>query len=95
VASENEGISAISVDRLLGTLLARNDETQRQLIKIEASLERIANQHDTVLARIAALELRNAEQSGGMRMLLLFSGGAATLGGIFATLVGKFWPNWG
>lgn len=80
-----------NIDRLLGTLLAKTEEQQRQLLKIEVSLERVANQHDAVLARIAALELRNAEQSGGTRMLLLLSGGAATLGGIFASLVAKMW----
>jgi hypothetical protein len=80
-----------NIDRLLGTLIAKSEEQARQLVKIEISLERVANQHDAVLARVAAIELRNAEQVGGVRMLLLLSGGAATLGGILASLAAKIW----
>ena len=80
-----------NIERVLGSLLARSDEQQRQLGKIELSLDRIVNQHDLVLKRVVTIELSNASQTGGTRMLLLLSGGAATLGGIFATLVNKLW----
>jgi len=80
-----------NIERVLGSLLARSDEQQRQLGKIEVSLDRILNQHDHVLKRVAVIELLNASSTGGTRMLLLLSGGAATLGGIFATLVNKLW----
>ena len=81
-----------SLGILIGQLLARGDETQRQLGKIEGTLARIADHHDLVIARVAILEIHNAEQTGGTRMLLLLSGAAATLGGIAATIIGKVWP---
>ena len=80
-----------NIERVLGSLLARSDEQQRQLGKIEVSLDRVLNHHDLVLKRVAIIELSNASHTGGTRMLLLLSGGAATLGGIFATLVNKLW----
>ena len=80
-----------NVERVLGSLLARSDEQQRQLGKIEHSLERIVGQHDLIMKRVVAMEVANASSSGGHRMLLLLSGAAATLGGIFATLVNKLW----
>ena len=80
-----------SLERILGVLLAKTDAQARQLGKIEASIERVATQHDQTLARVATLELKNAEHSGGVKMILLMSGFAATLGGIFASVISKVW----
>ena len=83
-----------NLDRLIGRLLARGDETQRQLMKLEDTLGRIANHHDLILARVFALEMRNAEQKGGAKMLFILSGFAATLGGIVTSFIVKMWPQY-
>jgi hypothetical protein len=81
-----------STHNTLDLLFAHLDQ---RLGRIEASIDRLAESHDSrsrsVELRVAALELKSASQSDGMRMLLGVAGGAATVGGIVAHLVGKIW----
>lgn len=79
-----------NTDQLLGKLIARTDRMAEDVHEIKSALENHANR---IEARVASLELRNAETTGGTRMLLMLSGGAATIGGIVAHFVGKVWPS--
>jgi hypothetical protein len=67
----------------------------QRLSRIEISIDKLGDSHDarakSLEIRVAALELRAATQAGGNKMLTAVAAGAATIGGIVAHLVGKFW----
>jgi hypothetical protein len=88
-------------NQLLGKLLERTDSLISDVrdIKLElgSNASSIRNELAQVAirteARLAALELRNAEAKGGTKMMMMFGGAAATVGGIVASIIDKVWPT--
>ena len=77
-----------STDRLLGKLLNQTETIERDIRDIKSAQNRMASDLE---ARIGKLEMDYASASGGMRMLILLCGAAATIGGLVAGMFGKFW----
>jgi hypothetical protein len=77
-------------DQLLGQLLARTDNLANDVHEIKGMIEVRADRIET---RVATLELKHAESAGGTKMMLMFGGAAATVGGLVSTFIGKIWPT--
>ena len=75
-------------NQLLGKLLERTDNLIEDVGDIKKEL--VTNAIRTE-ARLVALELKNAEAQGGTKMMMLFGGAAATIGGIVSHFAGKIW----
>ena len=79
-----------NTERLLGRILAQIENIERDLQDIKGSHDKTADGHER---RLGLLELRYAEASGGMRMLVLLCGAAATVGGFVATGISRLWGH--
>jgi len=82
-----------STAQLLGTLIERTESLGREMHSISLKLDNsdINNNHrmHDIEKRIASLELRWAETTGGTKMAALVFGAAATIGGLVATFAGS------
>ena len=79
-----------NTDHLLGKLNERTENLAKDVHDIKNLIQDHAS---TMNDRLKALELRNAEASGGIKMMVMFGGAAATIGGIIASFIVKIWPN--
>jgi hypothetical protein len=75
--------------QLLGRLIERTEYLIKDIQGFKGELAASAIRTE---ARLIALELKSAENSGGTKMLITFGTVAATIGGLIATIVGKMWP---
>lgn len=89
----------LSTDRLIGTLIERTEQMGRELHAISTKLDSISTHHESrvavVEARVTALEMKWAGRDGSNKMAALVFGGAATIGGIIATLAGHIFKAFG
>ena len=79
-----------NTERLLGRILAQIENIERNQRDIKERQIKTADDHER---RLGLLELRYAEASGGMRMLILLCGAAATVGGFVATGISRLWGH--
>jgi hypothetical protein len=82
-------IDSETTHQLLGRLIERTEYLIKDIQGFKGELAANAIRTE---ARLIALELKSAEYAGGTRMLLMFGGIAATVGGLVATLITKLWP---
>lgn len=75
---------------MLGKLVERTEHMAQDVHEIKAALETHAVK---IEARVASLELKAAEATGGTKMMMIFGGAAATVGGLVASVAGKVWPG--
>lgn len=77
-----------NIDRLLGKLNERTEIMARDIRDVK---DIIRDTHEDHAGRLKSLEIRAAESNGGVKMLAGLLTISASVGGLIATFIAKFW----
>ena len=85
-------VNGADIQRLLGALTAQYQSLSMQLVRIEAVVNKVSDKHDSLITRVAALELDRASIMGGWKATVFISGTVIALWTLLSRIIVSAWP---